>query len=408
MPLKLLLLSVDETIAHDNKVNHDIARDLGRLARELAPQGVTTALWSNRNWTVNQQRTMSDWFSEIAQTPVALHGFNTDGSPARQLKDSALPIMQRYGAQRYETALVGGVDEDMRAGVQNGLLMLRPDWYGQHTEYGFSVPTISDLARFCFVFALRKHPIFWRVQDGSLDVSAAGPFSTMRAAYQMFGADARAFAKGGYGNPDFWFNFAVSSLYFSGMLEDVDYICSFPGHSPESDANKFGMAEVLSRLGKCFRRSYYHDLIVRHEAALKSQPIRAAERKFLNQLNTTHLSKKPHLNLSAAPRKTAISLTDKRVLVVDDFCTSGRSSEAARVLIEAAGGTARLFSWLKTISAPYCRINGPLQLSPFKPNTFAVEPARQEYSYEGHIVAPEAPAEIQDCFMRYKNWQWAV
>lgn len=406
MPLKLLLLSVDETIAHDKKINMDIARDLGRLARELAPHGVTTALWSNRNWTVNQQRSMADWFSEIAQTHVALHGMNTDGSPARQYKDSALPIMQRYGAQRHETALVGGVDEDMRAGVQNGLLMLRPDWYGKHSEYGFSVPTISDLARFCFVFALRKHPIFWRVQAGSLDVSAAGPFSTMREAYRMFGEDARAFAKGGYGNPDFWANFAVSSLYFSGMLEGVDYICSFPGHSPDSDVNKYGMADVLSRLGKCFRRSYFHDLIARHVAAQKNQPIRAADRRFLNQLNTLHLSRNPHPYLEAAARKTPISLKGKRVLVVDDFCTSGRSNEAARVLIEAAGGTARLFSWLKTISVPYCQIAEPLQLAPFKTNAVPGEPGRWEHSYAANIVAPEAPAEIHDCFVRYKNWKW--
>jgi hypothetical protein len=406
MPLKLLLVSVDETVGHNNHINMDIARDLGRLARELAPHGVTTALWSNRDWRVNKSKTLAEWFSDIAQTPVLLHGMNTDGSPARRRKDSAVPIMQRYGAQRHETALVGGVDEDMIAGVQNGLLMLRPDWYGQHTEYGFSVPTISDLARFCFVFALRQHPIFWKVQDGSLDVSAAGPFSTMRAAYQMFGEDARAFAKGGHGNPDFWFNFAVSSLYFSGMLEGVDYICSYPGHTPQSDVNKFGMAEVLSRLGKCFRRAYFHDLIVRHDAAQKSQPIRAADRTFLNQLNTIRLSKRPHPYLGAEQRKTPIQLNGKTVLVVDDFCTSGRSNEAARAFIEAAGGRARLFSWLKTISAPYCRIAHLQAISPFEQNALRQEPAKEEYSYAAHIVAADAPAEIQNCFTRYRTWHW--
>src|SRR5947209_8757774 len=106
MPLKLLLLSVDGTICRDNKVNMDIARDLGRLARELAPLGVSTALWSNRPWTV-RQRPMSEWFSEMAGIPVAHHGAQVDGSPARQLGNSAQPIMARYGVQRYETVLVG-------------------------------------------------------------------------------------------------------------------------------------------------------------------------------------------------------------------------------------------------------------------------------------------------------------
>ncbi|CAB3722958.1 hypothetical protein LMG3441_03975 [Achromobacter kerstersii] len=315
--------------------------------------------------------------------------------------------MERYGAQPCETALVGGIREDMIAGVQNKLLLLRPTWYGQHMEYGFPVETISELARFCFVFGLRKHPIFWRVQDGTLDVSAAGPFSTFKAAYQMFGEDARAFAKGGMGSPNFWFNFAVSSMYFSGLLEGVNYICSYPGHSPQSDPNKFGMADVLAKLGKCFNISYYHDLIVRHEEALKSQPIKAANRRFLTQLNSIHLSKRPHKNLANDAVKTAISLNGKTILVVDDFCTSGRSNEASRAFIEAAGGRARLFSWLKTINAPYTRINSAPDLAPFKPNGLENEPLSLEYDYFAHVVANGAPGEIHESLCRYRDWKWA-
>jgi hypothetical protein len=405
MPLKLLLLSVDGTICRDNKVNMDIARDLGRLARELTPLGVATALWSNRPWTV-RQRPMSEWFSELAGIPVAHHGVQVDGSPARQLGNSAQPIMTRYGVKRYETVLVGGVDEDMRAGVQNKLLMLRPDWYGQQSEYGFPVADISELARFCLVFALREFPIFWRVQDGTLDISAAGPFSTMRAAYQMFGEDARAFAKTGNGRPDFWFNFAVSSLYFSGLLEGVNYICTYPGHSPNSAPNKYGMADVLSRLGKCFRMTFYNDLIARHAEATKSQPIRAGDRRFLNQLNTIRLTRHPHRYLNSDPVKTAIALRDKTILVVDDFCTSGKSNEAARMYIEAAGGRARLFSWLKTINVPYTRINVPVRLTPFAGTQLVAEPPSQDYGYAENIIAPDAPAEIHQIFMRYRDWHW--
>lgn len=405
MALKLLLLSVSGTIAHDGKYNREIAKDLGRLVRELAQRGVKTALWSNRGWMADG-RPIADWFSEIAGTRVELHGVAADGSPARRGKDSAAPIMQRYGALRHETALVGGVEEDMIAGVLNGLLMLRPDWYGQHMDYGFSLPTISDLARFCFVFGLRQHPIFWSVQDRTLDVSAAGPFSTYREAYRMFGEDARAFAKGGLGNPEFWANFAVSSLYFSGMLDGVKYICSYPGHGTDSDVNKYGMADVLARLGKCFNISYYHDLIERHEDAMKNQHIRASDRTFRNQLNTIRICRHPHKNINQAPNKGVLSLKGAKVLVVDDFCTSGRSGEAARVFIEAAGGQARLFSWLKTINTPYSKISDELKIKPFTANNFATEPAKVEYSYEGHIVAPNAPPEITKCFEKFRKWQW--
>src|ERR1700742_1969650 len=125
MPIKLLLISVDGTVCHENKVNMDIARDLGRLARELAPFGVATALWSNRPWKVGGQP-IDEWFSSIAEIRVQHHGAQIDGSPARQTKNSAQQIMEHYGVERYETALVGGIDEDMTAGVQTRLLMLRP------------------------------------------------------------------------------------------------------------------------------------------------------------------------------------------------------------------------------------------------------------------------------------------
>lgn len=318
-----------------------------------------------------------------------------------------MPVLQQYKVEPYETALVGGSDEDMIAGVQNRLLLLRPDWYGKQTDYGFPVATIGELARFCFVFGLRRYPIFWRIKDETLDVSVAGPFSTFKAAYQMFGEDARAFAKGGQGRPDFWFNFAVSSLYFSGLLQGVDYLCSYPGHSPQSDPNKFGMAEVLARLAKCFKISFYHDLLVRHDAAPKSQPIKAADRMFITQLNTVRLDRHPHLNLSPDARKTPIKLQGKTVLVVDDFCTSGRSNETARVILESAGATVRLFSWLKTINAPYCRINSPVDIRPFHVNQIDEEPAKREHPYLDHVIAADAPAEIQQSFVRYRDWNWA-
>lgn len=405
MALRLLLLSVEGTVGHNGTIQMTIAHELGRLARELASLGVTTALWSNREWTV-EGKPLARWFSEIACVEVLHHGARVDASPSRQTKNSAFPIMERYRVQPCETALVGSVKEDMIAGVQNKLLLLRPTWYGQHMDYGFPVETIGELARFCFVFGLRRHPLFWRIQDGSLDVSAAGPFSTYKAAYQMFGEDAKAFAKGGKGSPNFWFNFAVSSMYFSGLLEGVNYICSYPGHSPDSDTNKFGMADVLAKLGKCFGISYYNDLIVRHKEAAKSQPIKAANRQFLTQLNSIHLATKPHRNLDADAVKTAISLRGKTVLVVDDFCTSGRSNEAGRVFIEAAGGRARLFSWLKTINTPYTRIASALDLVPFRPNCIGNEPSSFEYDYFAQVVADNAPVEIHESLRRYQKWEW--
>jgi hypothetical protein len=62
-----------------------------------------------------------------------------------------------------------------------------------------------------------------------------GPFSTMRRPdFAIFGSDARNVAKFGARNRRFWFLMIVSSLYFSGLLRDVHYLCPFPGHDPDS------------------------------------------------------------------------------------------------------------------------------------------------------------------------------
>jgi hypothetical protein len=64
MSLKLLLVSVDGTLAHDNQISRQIAVDLGRLVRELDARGVRTVLWSNRNWLVGGVP-LRQYFSQV-------------------------------------------------------------------------------------------------------------------------------------------------------------------------------------------------------------------------------------------------------------------------------------------------------------------------------------------------------
>jgi hypothetical protein len=144
-----------------------------------------------------------------------------------------MPILQHLGVQPHEAILVGNEDEDMYAGVNNRLLLVRPEWYlGEH-EYGFKVSSISELARFCELFGLRQHPIFWGVEDGKLHVRSMGPFSTTaNPDFAMFSADARAVAKYDAGERQFWFLMILSSLYFSGLMHQVDFMTPLPPRRP--------------------------------------------------------------------------------------------------------------------------------------------------------------------------------
>jgi hypothetical protein len=122
-----------------------------------------------------------------------------------------------------------------------------------------------------------------------------GPFSTLIEAYSNFGTSARRAAKDNAGEREFWFFAMVSSLYFSGIMHQVDCICRFPGHNPTSPSGIDALFDrVMSLFGKCFQKPYYPDLILRHSKATKSQPIRADQRTFSNHLNTIVLNSHPH------------------------------------------------------------------------------------------------------------------
>lgn len=403
MALKLLLFSVDGTLADaQGKIHPGVINDFSRLLLELHNKGVQVALWSTRRWTYNGNIPLEQYLSTKAGFPIPAFG----NTLARRRGNAAQPVMAHFGVAKHETLLLGGTEEDMRAGVNSGLLHIRPTWYGDHTSYGFPVATVSDLARFCFVFAMRQHPIFFRVHNGPLFMQAAGPFSTQYQDYAAFGFDARAAAKVHQGHPDFWFYLTISTLYFSAMLDGANYICIYPGHQGHGSIDPDdSMAATLARMGRCFNISFYHDLIGRHTAAPKSQPIKAAQRTFAAQLNTLQLNKRPHRNLSAEANKSDLSLKGKNVLVVDDICTSGKSLESARLFLESAGANVRLFSWLKTISVPYVEMVNRPSIKPYQPNTVA-EPGSLDHNYSKNIIDQNAATELAMVFKLYTAWKW--
>jgi len=323
------------------------------------------------------------------------------------MKGAVSPILNQLGVKPHETILVGNEQEDMLAGVNNQLLLVRPEWYPASHDYGFIVSSIGELAQFCELFGLRRYPIYWSIDSNLLRVRAMGPFSTTaNPDFAMFSADARAVAKYDVGERQFWFLMIISSLYFSGLMHEVDYMCPFPGHNPAipSPTNK-SFDALMSTLGKCFNKTYLPDLIVRHVASAKSQPIRAADRTFRNHLNTLHLNSHPQI-YGRKPRKGQIQLRDKNVLVVDDICTSGRSLDVARAYIEAAGGSAVLFAWLKTVRVGFAHMRQSPTLRPFVANQIAAEPSAVEYGYSSCIVSQDAPAEIGNTLTAYKQWKW--
>ena len=404
MSLKLVLISPSGTLLKDKQLNLQLVSEMSGVIKRLHAFDVRTAIWSNRRWTASEKKKpLEEYFSEEAECQVEYLHAGTGNYPIRRFGGSVTPVLQHFGVSRYETILVGNGEEDLLAGVNNQLLLVRPDWYPSTKEYGFIVKSIAELERFCTVFGLRAHPIFWSVKDDGLRAYAMGPFSTKIKEYAGFGTDAFQAAKFEKGSLEFWHRLVVSGLYFSGLIADVSYISSYPGH--EKGKKVHAVDEVMVALGKCFRKTFYPDLIERHTTAIKSAYATPAQKTFMNQLNTIRLTAYPHEYGKQQPRKTPISLKDKTVLIVDDICTNGRSMDCARAYIEAAGGHVISFAWLKTINTAYLRMSPAPILKPFQANTIAEEPPSQSYAYAGCIEDHEAPAEISSLLDKYRAWE---
>jgi hypothetical protein len=293
MPLKLILMSSEGTFGADKKARVDILHDLCAFIERMAARGVQVAIWSFHRQLLDGEP-LETYLTREAKVPV--RHFHADNAryPARQRSGSVNPILTETGIQRHEIILVGSQETDMQAGVNNQLLLIRPAWYGTEMAYGFPVESINELARFCEIFALRQHPIYWSIEDGALQVRTMGPFSTRLPDFAEFGSSARATAKENRGDPQFWFFAVVSALYFSGLVHQANYLCAFPGHNPKAAGGiRPVLDEVMSRFAKCFRKTYFPDLIVRHTMAQKSQYLRPDQKTFANQINTIRLTKSP-------------------------------------------------------------------------------------------------------------------
>jgi hypoxanthine phosphoribosyltransferase len=402
MTLKLVLISPSGTLVDENNNLHKKhVSSLCTLILNLEKEGIKVVIWSNRKWTLENKVDLGEYLTQKSGVKVDYILAGQGGYPVRRRGDSVLPVLEKFNVQKSETILVGNGKEDVLAGVNNGLLLLRPSWYLHDSEYGFLVSSLGDLERFCILFGLRKHPIFWSLKNIGLEIYAMGPYSTRIKEYEGFGTNAFQSAKHENGTIDFWHKLIVSTLYFSGLVDGIDYITIYPSHS--SGSRKKAIDEVMTLFGKCFRKTFYSDLLLRHTTSVKSAFAKPHEKTYKNQIETIRLNRNPK-RYGGNPKSTPINLKGKKILVVDDFCTNGRSLEVARIYIEAAGGKAMLFSWLKTINSDYFEIDSVTNINPTNKNVLVDEPIAKIHSYKNGIVDSGAAAEISNLLDRYKDW----
>lgn len=319
-------------------------------------------------------------------------------------------VLDQLGWDKNETVYVGNTDTDMKTARNGGLLFLNALWHGEANSYGFQFDSPKDIARFIDCFYIGLHGWFWALEDQDLRVFSLAPFSTLSSKYQDahgYSYHAKNTAKTTEGDPVFWGRLLASSIYSSGLAEEISFVTSYPGHATNSAEPSVNAA--LTVFADCMQAKFIPDLLVRHTTAQKSQSARIAGKAIgvKNQIDTIHLNPAPLKTKKGDRYKTPPLRNGKTVLVVDDFCTEGNSFEAARAYILATGAKVLCLSWLKTINTDYNELTPMVKVAkPYVPNTIENEPAKKAHWFSKHVVNPAATADLSAVFKKYYNWDW--
>lgn len=409
--LKGVILSIEDVLVRQGEQGDGgaaIFAEVTKFIKYLRCTKTEFVVMTNRRWTVgNDKRPLSRVLKDMWGDFTYLCRAEDGSIPAKPRAEATEYVLNRMGWKSNEVVYIGASESDMQTAVNGGLLFLRATWYANKTDYGFEFDSPKDIARFIDTFCFREHLWCHEIRAGNFEYYALAPFSTMKPEYTLYSEDARKAAKHGLGHPDFWVGALVSSLYFSGIYSRINYIAVYPGHRAGSGNDV--MNDAMAIFGKCFRKNYLSDLIVRHTTALKSQTARnqGLPIDHLNQLNTISLNKAP-LRTATARYKSPPLGKGKTVLVIDDICTRGFSLEAARTYVEQTGAKAILVSWLKTINTDIDELAPYDKFDPYKPPKFATQIKSRTHSYHGNLVDNLAPTELKEVFSQYENWDWPV
>lgn len=406
MGLKGVIFSLRGVLVQE-QFDADLFERTIQLIRFLQSKGITPVFASNSRWAFQPSgKPFEDLVRErLGDVRFYYGGENMDYKPRAGAVGN---ILETEGWSHTQAIYVGNTESDMRTANNGRIMFLNALWHGQQNPYGFQFASPEDVGRFIDCVCLRLDDWFWAVEQGDHRVYALGPFSTMSRRYEAafdYSAGARGTAKFGIDDDQFWGRLLAARVYLSGLVDEIDYITCYPGHSTTSGPPQVETA--LSILAGSVRKKYLPDLILRHKTALKSQTARNTGQAvdITNQLSTIHLNRLPKKGVDQASYAKPPILRDRTILVVDDFCTAGNSFEGARAFIEAAGARMIALSWLKTINTDYHARVGPTPVAEaFAPMTNIPEIPTADIWYSQNIRKQAAMNDLATTYEDYQAW----
>ena len=272
-------------------------------------------------------------FSSSALTAPNLIVTPSDVGARKPSPDFVESITDHYNVERNEVAYLGdNTKTDMLCAVNGKVLPLAAEYSddARNIKYGLPIYNVEGLIRYFNLMATQGEPYFgWKIRKNiflGLDVNV----SALIGQHSKFTNDLKIVLKEGkdvkhnhknYSLRTLLSYYLITQCFLSGLVHQADIITVYPGH--RKDETNPTMEYFCNILRLIFRKKFIPNLIIRHRKAPQSK--KQSNRDIRDQLRTIHIN---------PDYKEA--LKESTVMVFDDFTTSGRSFEAARLMLKQA------------------------------------------------------------------------
>lgn len=294
-------------------------------------------------------------------------------------------ISQQTGIKPSDMVFLGDDDKtDILCAINASVLPFASQYSPSgKPEYGLPVDSPAAFMRYLETFGMQNPPFFgWEIKEPGqlIEVYAVigdhGSMGLTRTLKTLLKDKQDVYVgpkKNLFGS--ILFHYFLSQSYLSGVIQGIDYISVYPGHGANSQ-NQI-LAQYSSILQKLFHNRYLSDLLIRHASAPPSHATSGANRDIVQQLSTILVNDKYKKKLAG-----------KRILILDDFTTSGNSLETARVMLLKAGAESVAGLAFAKYRSSYNVVQIDEEWNPFIP--FSLKPSQVHMVAQPGIFNPKA------------------
>lgn len=226
-------------------------------------------------------------------------------------------VEDKCGILPREMIYLGDSDiTDAHIAAKNRILYFRAAWANPRGKYGIPLKNPRQMTRNLENFLCKEHLWWWSLEKKDRQGKSVRKYALLNMEEKLGGIALTDLEKGILRRELFFLAQLTASIYLSGIYQEIDFWAACPGHG-ENDFLNPNTEAYLNHMALEFRQK-------REDVFIKTARPDNAYGFFLNP---------------ACQRK----ISEKKILLIDDYITGGKASEWARQMLYAAGAREVIF-----------------------------------------------------------------